>query len=197
MVKCVTVVFFGLIVLSTFGGCGSSPATLTERPPANVPPVLWGTPEDAAQTVLLTLQTQLRAAAHHDAETGKKALAQMHYLVAKEDLMRGLKRMPQYKALLGEDLIEGLVDNWAATISYYAEGFRFDQMQRDFESSAMINGTPTEVHVVVPAQGANDEARIQVNCLYEESGDRWLVARVGFAGREQEAVGAASHPASK
>lgn len=195
MFKSASILILGLSASLVLIGCDSSPAEVQARPAAVIPPISLGTPEDATQTVLLTLQARLRVAAYRDVETAKKALSQLRYLASEADLMRGLDRLPAYKSLLGNDVIEGFVDNWAATVSYYAEGYRLDEMSRVFESSTMINDTPTEVHVIVPAAGKDDEAQIQVNCVYDESGDRWLIARVGFLGKASDKIASEATPA--
>ena len=171
-------------VLFLLAGCQRNTTGLPELPPAEIPPLMPGTPEDSTQTVLLTLQADLRAAAAGDEATRKKALDQLRYMSAEQELMQGLNRMPQYEALLGKDLIGGFIDNWAAIVSYYAEGFHFDRMHRVFDATAHMNDKQREVRVVVPASSPGDEALIQVDCVYDEGTDRWLVMRIGFLAKD-------------
>lgn len=134
--------------------------------------MILDTPENAARSVLLCLQAELRAAANRDSQVAEACLEQMLSMVAAENIEKVLRRMPQFTAFLGGDLIEEYVRNWGSAVAYYAEGFRFEDMRCSVNS-------PARVAVVVPAAGPEDEALIQVTCLRRDDGT-WRVSRVEF-----------------
>jgi hypothetical protein len=160
-------------------GCERKPAAPAPVPSASVPEVTLSTPEDAARSVLTCLQAHLQAVARDDQQAAKACLEKLRTVAAVTAIEQEFARWPRYKTVIGEDLIEGYVSNWAAAIAYYAgitakdnEGFHFDQMRRSSEA-------PSKVAVVVPASGPNDDALIQVTCVRED-GAVWRVARIEF-----------------
>jgi hypothetical protein len=154
-------------------GCEGRPAEPRLPPkPGPLPEVVLETPEDAARTALEYLRADLRAVAHRDGQIEEACIERLRTIAAVAAIEQELARWPQFKAVLGDDPIEGYIDNWAAAIAYYAEGFHFDQMRRDFE-------TPSKVAVVVPASGPEDDALIQVTCIREDDGP-CRVSRIEF-----------------
>jgi hypothetical protein len=161
-----------ILAIGALVGCENNPPSSALRPPPELPVVALDTPENAARSALLGLQAQLRAIANNDPQAAQEALNQLRSLVAVEAVQRMLNRMPQFKTLFGDDLIEGYINNWGATIAYYAEGFHFDRMRRGFVAAS-------KVAVLVPASGRDDTALIQVTCLRQDDGT-WRVSRIEF-----------------
>jgi hypothetical protein len=176
-----------LVVGTALSGCDNSRTESASRPAPELPAVALDTPENAARLVLTYLQAELRAVANGDQELAQAALAQLRSMVAAEVIANRLKRMPQFKGLLGDDLVEGYIRNWGSTIAYYAEGFRFERMRR-------VADTPAQVSLVVPASGSADDALIQVTCLRQDDGT-WRVSRIEF-GSETTTSTPATQPAS-
>jgi|GEM_PF-3506100 len=173
------------------GACERQPPALVQLPPGEAPVIDLAAPENAAKTALLSLQAELRAVANEDEETSRTAFDQLRYLIDDESVFEMLNRTPRYKALLGEDLIKGLIENWGSAIAYYAEGLHLDQMRRLSESAS-------KVLVVVPASGAHDDALIQVTCVFSDD-DSWHVSRIEFVRPDdviEPAAPAGSQPTS-
>jgi len=161
-----------ILAIAALVGCEGNPSGSAPRPPPELPPVVLDTPENAARSALTGLQAELRAVANNDPQAAQEALEQLRALVAVKAVEKTLNRMPQFKTLFGDDLIEGYIKNWGATIAYYAEGFDFDRMRRGFVAAS-------KVAVLVPATGREDAALIQVTCLRQEDGT-WRVSRIEF-----------------
>lgn len=153
-------------------GCENNPSDSALRPPPELPQVVLDTPENAARSALTSLQAELRAIANNDPQAAQEALNQLRSLVAVKAVERMLDRMPQFKTLFGDDLIEGYINSWGATIAYYAEGLHLDRMRRGFAA-------PSKVAVLVPASGPDDTALIQLTCLRQDDGT-WRVSRIEF-----------------
>ena len=170
-----------ILVIAALVGCENNPPGSALRPPPELPQVILDTPENTARSALLGLQAELRAVANNDPQAAQEALEQLRSLVAIKAVERMLNRMPQFKTLFGDDLIEGYINSWGATIAYYAEGFHFDRMRRGFVA-------PSKVAVLVPAAGPEDAALIQVTCLRQDDGT-WRVSRIEFV-----TLGATSAP---
>lgn len=186
----------GLLLAVAVGLIGCEPGSEVPAPTAagELPAVVLDTPEDTARSTLLRLQAHLRAIARQDEAATRECLAQMRTLVAAASIKRTLARRPRFSVLVGDDPIEGYIDNWGAAIAYYAgvsggdDSFHFERMHR-------ISETPARVAVGVPASGPDDDALIQVTCVREDDG-LWRVSRIEFA-VETTSTRPASPPASQ
>ncbi len=162
-----------VVAAAALVGCESKLAEPTLSPaPGELPEVVLETPEDAAYSALNCLQSNLRAAAHRDKQAEKESLERLRTVAAVRAIEQELAKWPQFEAVVGDDLIDGYLNNWAAAIAYYAEGLHFDRMRRASEG-------PSRVAVVVPASGPEDDALIQVISVRENDG-RWRVLRIEF-----------------
>lgn len=186
--KVVCSVLLVVAASAMFVGCDGEPAQPRLPPPGEVPEVVLKTPEEAARSVLACLQTELRARAHHDGQVASACLEKLRTAVAVKTLEQTLARMPQFKVVVGDDLVEGYVHNWGAAIAYYAEQLHFEQMRRASESAS-------RAAVVVPASGPEDDALIQVTCV--RGNDKlWRVSRIEFVAQAPSAP-PASQPGSQ
>jgi hypothetical protein len=178
-----------LVTLAALFGCEGRPAERVLPPvPGELPEVVLQTPEDATRSVLTCLQADLRAVAHHDKPAQTECLEKLRTVAADTAIQQEFAKWPQFKAVAADDLIEGYINNWAAAIAYYGEGFHFGRMRRASE-------TPSGVAVVVPASGPEDEALIQVTCVREDGG-LWRVSRIEFV-VESPTARPASQPGSQ
>jgi predicted small lipoprotein YifL len=158
-------------VALTLAGC-EKPAPTVLPPPDAVPEVNLDTPEDAARSALTLLRSELRAIAQQNEQAADDCLAKLRTLVAVQTIDQRLARLPQFKVVVGGDVIEGYLENWAAAVAYYTEGLHLEQMRRGAQSS-------TRAAVVVPASGPEDQALIQITCIREDDG-LWRVSRMDF-----------------
>lgn len=153
-------------------GCERKPPAPAPVALASMPAIVLNTPEDTTRSVLLCLQARLRAVARHDERSAELHLEQLQKLAATTMIEEAFARMPPLKAVVGDDLIEGLVNMWGAAIAYYADGLQLERVRR-------TSTAPSKVSVVVPASGPDDDALIQVTCVREDD-DRWRVSRIEF-----------------
>jgi hypothetical protein len=186
----------GLLLVTAVGLIGCQPRSEVSAPVAagELPAVVLDTPENTARSALLSLRAHLRAIARQDEPATRECLAQMRTLAAEASIKRTLARRPRFSVLVGNDPIEGYIDNWGAAIAYYAgvsggdDSFHFERMHR-------ISQTPTRVAVGVPASGPDDDALIQVTCVREDDG-LWRVSRIEFV-VETTSTRPAAPPASQ
>lgn len=161
-----------VVVAVALMGCENRPPEPAATLPDDWADTVLKTPEDAARNVLTYLQAELRARARHDEQTVRACAEKLRALAAVKTIEQTLARLPQFKTLVGDDAVQGYVDNWGATIAYYAEGLHLEQMRRAAQSNA-------KVAVIVPASAPDDDALIQVTCVNE--GDQlWRIARIEF-----------------
>lgn len=161
-------------VLAALTGCERQPVAVpTLPPPGPVPAVKLDTPEDAARTALTCIQTELRAVAHEDEQTAEQCREQLVRVAAARTIEQTFAKMPQFKMVVGDEMLEGYVANWGSTISYYAQDLHFDRMRRGAAAES-------QVLVLVPASGAEDDALIQLTCV-RETENTWRISRIEFA----------------
>ncbi|MFQ5806073.1 MAG: hypothetical protein ACE5I3_06455 [Phycisphaerae bacterium] len=153
-------------------GCENQPARPLAVPAGVAPEVVLKTPEDAARSALTCLQADLRAIRNRDEQAAKACLEKLRRVAAVTTIEQTLARMPQFKTIVGDDAIKGFINNWGATIAYYAAGLQLEQMRRVSESASRVG-------VVVPASGPEDDALIQVTCV-RGADDLWRVSRIEF-----------------
>lgn len=151
-------------------GCDRKP--VPERPAPVIPEVKSSTPEEAAKSVLLLLQAELRAVARKDQATAEKCRELCAGLVARQALSRELKSL---MPLLGEKPVVGLVTNWAAAIAAYSDDFDFEQM-----SVPEFTDAEKTVGVYMPATGRAGRADLRIECVRD--GSNWLVGNIAFEG---------------
>ncbi len=168
---CFTVALLVLVCAVGLTGCGGGAGQVV-KPPPNAVDVVLTTPEDAARSVLLAIQAELRACAHEDLETAELLREQLRSISTADRIDRQLARLPRFKTMLGEDLVAGYIRNWGSKIAYYAEGIHFDRLRRGAEDAKAVA-------VIVPASGREDDALIQVLCLLQDD-NTWRIARIEF-----------------
>ena len=170
-------------------GCESRPGEPALPPgPGELPAIVLETPEDAARSVLTYLQADLQAVARRDRQAERECFEKLRAVASVTTIERSFAGLPQFKAVIGDDLVDGYLSNWGATVAYYAEGFHFDRMRR-------ASQTPSKVAVVVPASGLDDDALIQVTCVREDD-NQWRVSRIEFV-VESPTARSVSQPASQ
>jgi hypothetical protein len=143
-----------------------------DAPPCDLPETALATPEETARTVLGCIQADLRAVARDDKTAIEACLEKLQTVASARTIRQEFARLPQFKALVGDELIKGIVSNWAAALAYYADGLHLKQMRRVSESDS-------KVVLVVPASGPDDKTLIQITCVHEDDG-LWRVARIEF-----------------
>jgi hypothetical protein len=134
--------------------------------------VALDSPEDAVRSVMVGLRRLEVAADKHDDAAAKSLRETLGQAVAEEVVKRALAPHPRIQFVIGDDMREGIVGNWASTTAYYAGGAHFDQMFRTAQ-------TQSTVTLVVPASGKDDDALIQFTCNRCDDG-LWRVSRVEF-----------------
>jgi len=161
-----------IVVAVALMGCESRPPEPAAALPDDWAYTVLKTPEDAVRNLLTCLQADLHARARGDEQTVRNCDAKLRTLAAANTIEQTIARLPQFETLVGEDAVQGYLDNWGATIAHYADGLHLDQMRRASESR-------TKVAIIVPASAPDDEALIQVTCV--DQGDRlWRVSRIEF-----------------
>jgi len=185
-----------LLVLAGFwvvNGCRRQPSAPTTRWSPSIDPqaaLSVDTPEGAARDLLVFLRAHLQALAHWDDRTAARLRDRVVTdLLAADDLLERYRAVAGRAAFHDAEVLNRLVENWAATISYYADGLQLDRLR-----ATIVSGDRTRAVVDVPAQGARDAAVIRVACRRDED-DRWRVLGLEFAPPPQPgAVTPATNP---
>jgi hypothetical protein len=167
----ISLLLLAAAVVTLSFGCERKPSE-EAAPPCDLPETALATPEETARTVLGCIQADLRAVARDDKTAVEACLAKLQTVASARTIRQEFARLPQFKVLVGDELIKGIVSNWAAALAYYADGLHLKQMRRVSESDS-------KVVLVVPASGPDDKTLIQITCVHEDDG-LWRVARIEF-----------------
>ncbi len=170
------------------GGATDSGAAVA---PAAHLPVEQADPESAARSLLAHLQAACAAAGKRQATVENQIYDRALPLYAGGPLTTRTAALA--RALIGDDLDRSVLKLWSRGIAYYAAGIELTSVRR-------VSSTSARARVVVGAAAsrADERAVLLVTCEPGED-QRWRVARIEFAGRdEQEAFlrSAASSQAS-
>ncbi|RMF75076.1 MAG: hypothetical protein D6744_13850 [Planctomycetota bacterium] len=187
---------FGRMLTWAAGAALLIATTGCEKPPGDkidpLPPSADETasPEAAARAVLTCIQEEIRAVAARDHEQVRKCRARLLGLAAADRIEESFRKAPIYRMLVGTDVLRGYVEDWGATIAWYADGLRLDEMRRDPAKSS-----DDDVTLLTPATGEGDSALISVRCVKAADG-AWRVWRIEFADANPPTSAPATKPAT-
>ncbi len=135
------------------------------------------TPEDAARSALLTIQTIVGAAGRRDPGALDRAQDQLVHRIAARDAILGRFSSAMLRVSSRERLLREVVESWPRALAHYAERFDFEQ------ASSIISDQTARVYV--EAHGVDDSTWIEVQCV--RAGDNWLVTGVNYAPKQVRA----------
>lgn len=168
-------------------GCGrAAPPAHKHSPPTSLPAgeeLRLDSPQLTARTLLILLREELRAIRLGDRSAQLRCRQQLERLADRATILQRFASTPQVKMLLGEDLVAGVINQWGATIAFYAEGLELDQIAEPAASTSTMQPT-AGLRQVVRVRGhgkAGEPAWIHVHCVLGEDG-LWRVTHVDFAG---------------
>ena len=163
----------GVVVLV---GCGARNETGGRKsPPPMDSTIVLDTAENAACTLLHLVVAHLDAIEAHDRTTAETTLDQVAwYVAAREDLLARYQAVLRDSAEDPDEVLRACAENWAAIISYYADGIEWETVAAEPLTSTVAQA------VRVSARGPDHETVLRVACLRSEDGT-WHVSRVAFA----------------
>ena len=142
-------------------------------PPPRTADVVTDTPEHTTQSLFEFLRRYLDAVAAHDSVQARLARDQVAWhLVAQREIMARMGDRGVQDAKKAQ-ILNTLVENWAAMINYYADGLALDRMQ------PIRHGTERNVVLRVPAHGPHDDAVLDVLCTLGDD-EQWRVLELEF-----------------
>lgn len=152
-------------------GC-RRPADATGSPPLELPVVNRESHVAATRSALQLVQVYLRAVELRRPTLARQCIDNLIDLADAASIERAAGRHKQIRAFVGDDLVRGFVENWCASLAYYAEGFRLDEMTGVYTAP---DESAARVHVRASAKGR--ENRVRADCVRLPDG-RWAIARL-------------------
>ena len=175
---------FGAGIALAISGCAPANQKL---PAGEIPNIDLATPQDTSRTFLMLIQAELKAIALGDRAALRIIREREMQCVDTAAITTYLNQNLRQQSVLGKDPIEGMVNLWGATISYYTDIIEYDGAKE-------IRGTnPNLVTLRVPAHSKTGEAQIEVAILRGED-NKWRVTRVGFGGKAVDVQVASPQP---
>lgn len=157
------------------GGCRREDAIPPDYavPPPRSAKIRLDTPQQAARSLLLLLQEHLQAVARDEEFVAIQSRDQIvWHILAQRDVMSQYEANPYAYRHDRVGIQNTLVENWAATIAFYAEGLDFDGIES-------IHGSVSRAAVRVPARHGDDQASIEVACVLDDN-EEWRVLAIDF-----------------
>ena len=170
------VVGMGMCV-ALIGACGQEPAPTT---PATELTLEQDTPEHAVASALRCVRHVLDAATAGDKPLARAYRNTLRGVASELEIEKAIARSPRVAIMLGNDPIDGYLDNWCSALSYYANDIDERQLTR-------VSETPTRVVLRGAASEARNRQPIEFVCV-TGADSRWHLAHIEF-------VAAASQPA--
>lgn len=137
---------------------------------------------ELAVSALQLIKAHLDAVAQRDAALANQALDRLVEICDAPTIRKELEVNRQIGAVLGKDIVRGLVENWAATVAYYIDGAVLSELSGMFEGASDSIAT-----VNVRAKGAEGDAIIRVKCARKPDG-QWALLRIDLAPRRVRAA---------
>lgn len=138
---------------------------------SGLPPLRLSSPVDAARTLLVYLQAEQRAIRSARPDLAARVRQALRGVVAEERVRS--RSASALRAYMPEtrDVLDAVLQNWSATIAYYAEGLELDAL-----SPAPGSDEGQVRFVFAPASRGSNRVAIRIECLRE--GDLWRIAGV-------------------
>ena len=141
--------------------------------------IVLKTPPDTARTLLLLLRAQLHASAGRDRAALHRAQEQTaDQVLARDEILARYHTLAGRAALEDSRALDNLVENWAAIVAFYADGFEFERMRQVSPPNEGLTAV-----VDVPARGPHDQTILRIGCLRGKD-EQWRVTSLAFATAE-------------
>lgn len=168
-------------------GCRRGPAATSSQPAAPDSEIVRTTPQDTVRSLLQILRAELQAIARKEkGEADRQRDRIVAQVLATDDIMGRHKKAAGRFAKDAHVVLPVLVENWAAVLSYYADGLAMEEIRL-----AATGRDGTSAVVEIPARGLSDEAVLRVVCVRDKD-DQWHVAALDFAPRPRPMPASAS-----